>query len=137
MCEKNDFEIIPSTRDVPLPLTQTPDSALISPGMDKLAGTVADNFGRILDVACAITEIEKMKIQANVYVAQLREQRLMLEEETKAYVRKVEAETDRTVQKVEVIRRMMQDYYRFGQNKLSSSEFSSIISNVLEQMGEL
>lgn len=137
MCENNDFEVIPSTRTVPSPQVQTPDSALISPGVDKLAGAVADNFGRILDVACAITEIEKMKVQANVYVTQLREQRLMLEEETRAYVTKIEAETDRTVQKVEVIRRMMQDYYRFGQDKLSSSEFSKIISNVLEQMGEI
>lgn len=137
MCENNDFEVIPSTRTVPSPQVQTPDSALISPKVDKLAGAVADNFGRILDVACAITEIEKMKVQANVYVTQLREQRLMLEEETRAYVTKIEAETDRTVQKVEVIRRMMQDYYRFGQDKLSSSEFSKIISNVLEQMGEL
>lgn len=137
MCENNDFEVIPSTRTVPSPQVQTPDSALISPKVNKLAGAVADNFGRILDVACAITEIEKMKVQANVYVTQLREQRLMLEEETRAYVTKIEAETDRTVQKVEVIRRMMQDYYRFGQDKLSSSEFSKIISNVLEQMGEL
>lgn len=137
MCENNDFEVIPSTRTVPSPQVQTPDSALISPKVDKLAGAVADNFGRILDVACAITEIEKMKVQANVYVTQLREQRLMLEEETRAYVTKIEAETDRTVQKVEVLRRMMQDYYRFGQDKLSSSEFSKIISNVLEQMGEL
>ena len=137
MCENNDFEVVSSTRITPSPQTQTSDSSLISPGVDKLAGAVADNFGRILDVACAISEIEKMKVQANVYVTQLREQRLMLEEETRAYVSKVEAETNRTVQKVEVIRCMMQDYYRFGQNKLSSSEFSKIISNVLEQMGEL
>lgn len=137
MSENNDFEVIPCTRAVPSPQEQTPNPALISPGVDKLAGAVADNFGRILDVACAITEIEKLKVQANVYVTQLREQRLMLEEETRAYVTRIEAETDRTVQKVEVIRRMMQDYYRYGQDKLSSSEFSKIISNVLEQMGEI
>lgn len=137
MCENNDFEVVSSTRITPSLQTQTSDSSLISPGVDKLAGAVADNFGRILDVAYAISEIEKMKVQSNIYVTQLREQRLMLEEETRAYVSKVEAETNRTVQKVEVIRRMMQDYYRFGQNKLSSSEFSKIISNVLEQMGEL
>lgn len=137
MCENNDFEVVSSTRITPSLQTQTSDSSLISPEVDKLAGAVADNFGRILDVAYAISEIEKMKVQSNIYVTQLREQRLMLEEETRAYVSKVEAETNRTVQKVEVIRRMMQDYYRFGQNKLSSSEFSKIISNVLEQMGEL
>lgn len=137
MSENNDFEIVPSTRAVPSPQSHPQNPAQISPGLDKLAVAVADNFGRILDVASSITEIEKMKVQANVYVAQLREQRMMLEEETRAYVAKVEAETDRTIQKVEVIRRMMQDYYRFGQNKLSGSEFSKIISDVLDQMGEL
>lgn len=137
MSEYNDFEIVPTTRGVPSPQSHAQNPARVLRGMDKLAGAAADNFDRILDAAFAITEIEKMKVQANVYITQLREQRKMLEEETKAYVAKVEAETDRTVQKVEVIRRIMQDYYRFGQDKLSGSEFSKIISDVLDQMGEL
>lgn len=137
MCDSNDFEIVPSTRTALSPEKPAGGPAAVSPAVDKLAGAVADNFGRILDVACAITEIEKLKVQADVYVTQLREQRLMLAEETRAYVTKIEAETDRTVKKVDVVRRMMQDYYRFGQDKLDGSEFSKIISDVLDHMGEL
>ncbi|MBD5133060.1 MAG: hypothetical protein HDT38_01095 [Clostridiales bacterium] len=136
MNENNDFELVPSTRAVPSLQPQAPGPAIISPGVDKLAGVAADHFGRILDAACAITEIQQMKVQADICVAQLREQRLMLAEEAKAYVSKIEAETDRTVQKVEVIRRMMQDYYRCGQDKLSSEAFSKIVSDVLDRIGE-
>lgn len=132
MTEYSDFEIVPSTRGRVANRAQQS-----SAGLDKLASAVADNFGRILDVAATVVEIQKMQVQADACIGMLREQRLMLEQETEAYVKKLNAETDATVNKVEVIRRMMRDYYSFGNTKLSGDEFSKIISDVLDHMGNI
>lgn len=131
MTENFDFEIVPSTRGG---LANKPQQGS---GLDKLASAAADNFGRILDVATTVVEIQKMQVQADAYIGTLRENRLMLEQETEAYVKKLNAETDATVNKVEVIRRMMHDYYTSGTTKLSGDEFSKIISDVLDHMGNI
>ena len=132
MTDNFDFEIVPSTRGG---LANKPQQSSV--GLDKLASAAADNFGRILDVATTVVEIQKMQAQADACIGMLREQRLMLEQETEAYVKKLNAETDATITKVEVIRRMMHDYYSSGNNKLTGDEFSKIISNVLDHMGNL
>lgn len=132
MTEYSDFEIVPSTRERIANRSQQS-----STGLDKLASAAADNFGRILDVAADVVEIQKMQVQADACIGMLREQRLMLEQETEVYVKKLNAETDATVNKVEVIRRMMRDYYSAGNTKLSGDEFSKIISDVLDHMGNI
>lgn len=62
---------------------------------------------------------------------------MMLKEEAEAYVKKLQAETSATINKAEAIRKMMNDYYYSGYDKLSGDEFSAIISNILDHMGEL
>ena len=86
MTENFDFEIVPSTRGG---LANKPQQGS---GLDKLASAAADNFGRILDVATTVVEIQKMQVQADAYIGTLRENRLMLEQETEAYVKKLNAE---------------------------------------------
>ena len=76
-----------------------------------------------------------MKVKADTYIRELEEQRKMLETEADSYVKKLNAKTDSTVSKVEVIRRMMQDYYLHGKGQLSSEEFSKIIQDVIAKMG--
>lgn len=132
MTDKYDFEIVPNKRGG---LAHNPQQMPV--GLDKLATATAENFGRILDVATTVLEIQKMQIQADAYIGMLHEQRLMLEQETEDYVKKLNAETDATVNKVEVIRRMMHDYYSSGNTKLSGAEFSKIISDVLDHMGDI
>lgn len=132
MKDECDFEIIPSTRGNLVNKPQ-PDSA----GLDKLASAAADHFDRILDVAEKVAEIQKMQVQADTYISILREKRLMLEQETKAYVMKLNAETNAIINKAEVIRRMMHDYYTAGSASLSGEVFSKIISDVLDHMGDI
>lgn len=134
MTDNFDFELVPSSRSRGSIANRPAEG---SDGLDKLAGAAADNFGRILDVATTVVEIQKMQVQADACISMMREQRLMLEQETEAYVKKLNAETDATVNKVEVIRRMMHDYYSSGNAKLSGDEFSKIISDVLDHMGDI
>lgn len=135
--DPNDFELedIP-TSSAPVPSTSKSPS-IISPGVDKLAGAVADNFGRILDIASSIAELEHMRIQSDIYRNELREKRLLLAEEAKAYIDSRKVEIDGTVDKLNCIRLLMRDYYRYGHYSLSSEDFSKIISNVLDRLGEL
>lgn len=132
MTDQFDFEIVPGTRGGLDNRTQ-PGSA----GIDRLASAAADHFERILDIAATVADIQKMRVQADACIGMLREQRLMLEQETEAYVKKLDAETGATVNKVEAIRRMMHDYYCSGYTRLSGDEFSKIISDVLDHMGNL
>lgn len=132
MTESFDFEIVPSTRG-----GLGNKSHQGSAGHDKLLSAVADNFGRILDIATTVAEIQKMQVQADACIGLLREQRRMLEQETETYVEKLNAETGATINKVEAIRRLMHDYYCSGYTKLSGDEFSKIISDVLNHMGNL
>lgn len=131
MQEFGDFEIVSSSRR---PLAGRASS---SNGLDNLADAAANNFDRILDIASAMVEIQKIQTQANACIGMLREKRLLLEAETEAYVNRIRAETDATVNKAEVIRRMMQDYYSIGRHSLTGDEFSQIISDVLNHMGEI
>ncbi len=132
MTESFDFEIVPSTRG-----GLNNKSHQAPAGYDKLVSAVAENFVRILDIATTVAEIQKMQVQADACIGMLREQRLMLEQETEAYVKKLNAETGATINKVEAIRRLMHDYYCSGYTKLSGDEFSKIISDVLNHMGNL
>lgn len=131
-----DFEIVQSTRGEiknPEPVYGT---VLEVSGKEHLLHAVADNFGRILDVASSIVEIERINAQADAYIKILEEKRKLLAEEADAYVKKVSANTQATVSKVEAIRYMMQDYYKSGQNKMSGEEFSKIITEIINQIGE-
>ena len=131
MRENPDFEIVTSSRK--LPVEYTPNGL----GMDNLVNAAANNFDRILDIASSIVETRRMQVQAVACIHMLEEKRKTLVAEAEAYVKRVRTETDATVNKAEVIRRMMQDYYRSGRNSLTGDEFSRIISDVLNHMGEI
>lgn len=128
MNDNHDFEIIENTRDnvnKPLPAS----------GGEHLAHAMADNFGRIMDVACALAEVQRIGAQADAYVKARQADRETLAQETENYVKKLQAETDAKISKVEVIRRLMQDYYASGQTRLSGEEFSRIISKIIDDGG--
>ena len=100
-----------------------------------MAHAIADNFGRILDVASALAEVERIGAQADAYVKASKADCEKLAQETESYVRKLQAETDAKVDRVEVIRRMMQDYNNAAQKNLSSKEFFRIISKIIDDGG--
>lgn len=128
MGDNFDFELVKSTRGNLV--EQHPQN-----GGEHLAHAVADNFGRILDVAAALAEIGRIDAQADAYVKSKQADREMLAQETEAYVKRLQAETDAKVSKAEVIRRMMQDYYNSGQQKMSGEEFGRIIAKVIDDGG--
>lgn len=102
----------------------------------RVTDAVVDNFDKILDLASDIVDIQKMKVQSDAVINQMREQRERLKEETNDYVNRVKAETDKTVSHMEIVSKMMQDYYNCGgNNKLPAEEFSKIIIQVINKLG--
>ena len=103
----------------------------------KLGNAVADNFGRILDLAGSLVEIKKMKAVSDAYIAKIEEDRKMLLTEAESYVLKKNADTKTVVDKMNVIRFMMQDFYQQSKAQISSEDFRQIITSIVDQMGRV
>lgn len=107
-------------------------------GVDKLAGAVADNFPRILSLAEGIAEIKKMQVQSEAVLKQMDKQRENLLAEAEAYVRKKNADTNDVVEKMKIVRDMMNDYYRYSGNaNISGNDFRMIISDIVNSMKQV
>ena len=120
-------------------------SKITSPEMDRtptntpqtITQAAAQNFDKILDLAGSIIEIEKMKAVSNAMLAQMEANRKQLLAEAEAYVDKKNADTKSIVERMNVIRLMMQDFYQQSNQQISSEDFRQIITSIVEQMGKM
>jgi len=133
-----DFEIVQSRRNTPV-VDQGDVTVLPSSQNNSCIGdAIADNFGQILDLASNIVEIEKMKVQSEAVLKQMEESRKNLIAEAEAYATKKNADTDSVIQKMQMVRDMMRDFYQYNNNaNLSGEDFSRIISSIVSEMGRL
>lgn len=135
------LEVVESSRRMPtetgdkVPQTNTSDK-VVSSG-EKMLNAVADNFGNILNLASNIVEIEKMKVQSDAVLAKMREDRAMLLAEAEAYATKKNADTNNIVEKMNIIRGMMNDFYQQSNAPITSEDFRAIITEVVNQMGRI
>ena len=107
-----------------------------SQGGEHLMNAVADNFDTILNLASDIVSIQKMKVQSDITIAHMREAREQLLAESQVYVQKKDADTRSVVERMEVIRSMMNDFYQHS-SQLTSEDFCKIITEVVNQMGKM
>lgn len=132
-----DFEIVESRRN----LSAEDLSCAIrpaSPQNNRIADAVADHFGQILEVASSIVEIEKMRVQSDAVLKQMEASRKNLLAEAEAYAKKKNADTNSVVQKMQIVREMIRDFYQCNTNtNLSGEDFSRIISSIVCEMGRL
>lgn len=139
----DDFEIVESTRGIkptqndPIIITKPGKPGQVVSGKDKLLGAAADNFGEILRLAEEITEIRKTKVQTEAVVKQMSEYRKTILAEAESYAMKKNADTKSIVDKMNVIRLMMQDFYAQSNQQLSSEDFRAVITEIVNQMGRV
>lgn len=132
-----DFEIVQSRRNTPV-VDQGDVMVLPSSQNSRIGDAIADNFSQILDLASDIVEIEKMKVQSEAVLKQMEESRKNLLAEAEAYATKKNADTDSVIQKMQMVRDMMRDFYQYNNNaNLSGEDFSRIISSIVREMGRL
>lgn len=104
---------------------------------DKAMDILANNFDNILELARSIVEIQKMKVASEACLAKMAEDRKRILEEAQAYATKKRADTASVVERMNVIRSMMQDFYAHNQGNLSGDDFCKIITEVVNQMGRV
>lgn len=104
---------------------------------DKAMDMLSDNFGNILNLVSNIVEIQKTIVFSETVLEKMREDRKRLETEAQAYALKMGADTTAVVERMNVIREMMNDFYKHSNGNLSSEDFCKIITEVVEQMGRI
>ena len=104
---------------------------------DIAMGMLSDNFGNILNLVSNVVEIKKMKEVSKALKEKMEEDRKRIETEAQAYVLKMGADTTAVVERMNVIREMMNDFYKHRNGNLTSEDFREIISEVVLQMGRI
>jgi len=139
----DDFEIVESsrgnkpTKNNPVIVTKPGANTPAVSGKDKLLGAAADNFGEILKLASEITEIAKLKVGTDAIIKQMAEKRKDLLAEAEAYAQRKKADTNSVVEKMELVRKMMLDFYEHNVTTISGEDFRIIITEIVNQMGKV
>lgn len=132
-----DFEVVPSRRATP---TVKSDDGPIIPASrgSRLEDAVADHFGQILDLAAGLVEMEKMKVHSDSVIREMEATRKTLLAQAEAYAKRINADTDAVVRRMQIVREMMRDFYQYNTNvNLTDEVFSKIISSIVSEMGRL
>ena len=130
------FEIIESGSNLPEQSQQTVQTAQQSNDHTAMS-VLSDNFDTILKLVGDVVEIKKMKVASDACLAKMEQDRKMLLDEASAYAMKKKADTSSVVERMNVIRLMMQDFYARSNGNLSGDDFCKIITEVVNQMGKI
>lgn len=131
-------EVDPRDVEILSPKNQpkTPESS--GKGIDKLASAAADSFPKILMIAESIVEMKKIQVQSDAVIKQMEEQRKNLIAETESYVMRKNADTNDVVEKMKIVRDMMNDFYKnSGNSNISGEDFRIIISEIVTNMNKV
>lgn len=104
---------------------------------EKAMDMLSNNFENILNLVGSIVEIKKMEVASEACLKKMAEDRKRIMDEAQAYAIKKRADTNSVVDRMNVIRSMMQDFYAHSQGNLSGDDFCKIITEVVNQMGRV
>lgn len=135
--ETNENESVNTTVNNPIEITTPKNDGTPTKTPQTITEAAVQNFGKILDLAGSIIEIKKMKVVSDALLAKMEADRKQLLAEAEAYVVKKDANTRSVVERMNVIRHMMQDFYQQSNQHISSEDFRQIITSLVEQMGKV
>ena len=129
-------ENLPEVKSTTTVSTSGKDSAPAS-SSQTITQAAAQNFGKILDLAGGLLEIKKMKVASEAVLAKMEADRKILLAEAEKYVLMKNADTKSVVDRMNVIRLMMQDFYQQSNQQITSEDFRKIITSIVDQMGRM
>ena len=136
----NGFEII----DDQTSIVEHPKVEITKPGQENQQvaqktklDVVSEGFDNIMKLATEITEIKKMKTQGELILQKMDKDRELLLTEAQAYAEKKNADTKSVVDRMNVIRGMMQDFYAQSNQQITGEDFRVIITEIVNQMGRV
>ena len=133
----NGFEII----DDQTSIVEQPKVEITKPGQENQQvaqktklDVVSEGFDNIMKLA---TEITEMKTQGELILQKMDKDRELLLTEAQAYAEKKNADTKSVVDRMNVIRGMMQDFYAQSNQQITGEYFRVIITEIVNQMGRV
>lgn len=126
----------PASKSQPT-LTKSENGSAPANAHHPMTEAVAQNFGKILELAGSVIEIKKMKVASQAVLAKMEADRKQLLAEAEAYVEKKNADTKSIVDQMNVIRLMMQDFYQQSNQQITGEDFRQIITSIVDQMGRI
>lgn len=100
---------------------------------EHLGHAVADNLDRIIGIANNIVEIKKMQVQSDAVIKQINAETERLRVEADNYVKMKGADTKDAVDRIDALRRMINDINASPNNKVSSSDLNDLLRTILEK----
>ena len=134
------FEIVESGRRMPVNtdvMTPTSIDQNTPTKGDKAMDMLSDNFSNILKLAGDIVEIRKMQVASDACLKKMEEDRNRILVEAQAYAERKRADTSSVVERMNLVRAMMLDFYAHNNGSMSGDDFCKIIKEVVNQMSRL
>ena len=104
---------------------------------DKAMDMLSDNFSNILKLAGDIVEIRKMQVASDACLKKMEEDRNRILVEAQAYAERKRADTSSVVERMNLVRAMMLDFYAHNNGSMSGDDFCKIIKEIVNQMSRL
>jgi len=97
----------------------------------------AQNFGKILELAGSLVKIREVDVVTKAALAKMEADRKQLLTEAEVYVDKKNADTKSVIDRMNIIRLMMQDFYQQSNQQITGEDFRQIITSIVDQMGRM
>jgi len=102
-------------------------------GDDKIKYALADNMGSIISIAKDIVDIRRMQVQSEALLQKMEKDKAMLLAEADAYVKRKNADTKQIVDKMQIARELLKDFYAQKNTAgVTGEEFSMVIKTIFE-----
>ncbi len=128
----DDFEIVKGTRNSEVgKAVKDAVSGLSDASKDKLVDAVAGSMPEIIKLAGQVVDIRKIYAESDKQVAEINAKTDALRVETENYVKRVEAETNKTLSKTEQYRLLLNDFYKNNNGAMSGEVFADIMKTII------
>jgi len=98
---------------------------------NRLADALVDNMDSIIDLAKDIADIQRMKVQSEALLEKMEKDKEMLRAEAEVYVMKKNAETKQIIDKMQLARELLKDFYnQKNTSGVTAEEFSIVIKSI-------
>lgn len=117
-------------------LSKVENNSTTANSPETIKQAAAQNFGKILELAGGLVELGKIKVVSDAVLAKMEADRKQLLSEAEVYVAKKNADTKSDVDRMNIIRLMMLDFYQQSNLQITSEDFKQIIKSIVDQMGK-
>ena len=130
---KDDFDMIDSNRNNNIgDAINNAVSNLDADSKGKLVDAAAQHFGELITLAGKVVDIRKIYAESDKQIAEMDAATRALSAEAEAYVLKVNADSNKTLDKMEKCGLLMRDFYQYNNGAMSGEVFADIMKSIIK-----